>query len=417
LFALLKIFVRPPPHFTCNNREGDKKKKRFESDDDDDMPAPRVRRSRGRNKRARAVLVTFLLFLATISFFVAAESAQDVASGGNATNADSRIEEAASTEEEEVGEIGKREKQRSTTSYEDEKLLVFSGPAYGGCCDDPLNLLSCCAKGQSCCPASDLKMVQGEHHTGAVFLECCATKTGSVSINIGMSEVKEVIENGKCCSSSDSITGSTMNNNNNLKCCEELNGCCSKRAGTSLDCCFSDPIDEVDLTEDEEEEREAGIANGNDISEEEREDVESLVDATAYVPGGNRRFTWENLKVPMPSPLKKIIAESREKEEEDNVVDEVATTAPTGQEEDEVEKTRKTFKTMLDISSFKMNKNEVLQGVLGFGIFVIVASYIVGATYTREDGREISGNARGWSGVREERENLYDSAFKAYASV
>jgi hypothetical protein len=72
---------------------------------------------------------------------------------------------------------------------------------------------------------------------------------------------------------------------------------------------------------------------------------------------------------------------------------------------------------MLDISSFKMNKNEVLQGVLGFGIFVIVASYIVGATYTREDGREISGNARGWSGVREERENLYDSAFKAYASV
>ena len=398
----------------CNKQR--EKKRRFEieeDDDDDDMPAPRFRRSRGRNERARAVLVTFLLFLA-ISF-VAAESAQDVASGGNATNA-TQIEEAASTEEEEA-EIGKREKQRSTTSYDDEKLLFFSGPAYGGCCDDPLNLLSCCAKGQSCCPASDLKMVQGEHPTGAVFLECCATKTGSVSINIGMSEVKEVIENGKCCSSSDSITGSTMNNNNNLKCCEELNGCCSKRAGTSLDCCFSDPIDEVDLTEDEEEEREAGIANGNDISEEEREDVESLVDATAYVPGGNRRFTWENLKVPMPSPLKKIIAESREKEEEDNVVDEVTTTAPTGQEEDEVEETRKTFKTMLDISSFKMNKNEVLQGVLGFGIFVIVASYIVGATYTREDGREISGNARGWSGVREERENLYDSAFKAYASV
>jgi len=368
------------------------------------------------------VLVTFLLFLA-ISF-VAAESAQDVASGGNATNA-TRIEEAASTEEEEgEAEIGKREKQRSTTSYDDEKLLFFSGPAYGGCCDDPLNLLSCCAKGQSCCPASDLKMVQGEDHTGAVFLECCATKTGSVSINIGMSEVKEVIENGRCCSSSDSITGSTMNNNNSLKCCEELNGCCSKRAGTSLDCCFSDPIDEVDLTEDKEEEkktneeeREAGMTNGNDISEEEREDVQSLVDATAYVPGGNRRFTWENLKVPMPSTLKKIIAERREKEEEDNVVDEVATTAPTGQEEDEVEETRKTFKTMLDISSFKMNKNEVLQGVLGFGIFVIVASYIVGATYTREDGREISGNARGWSGVREERENLYDSAFKAYASV
>ena len=405
----------------CNKQR--EKKRRFESeeDDDDDMPAPRFRRSRGRNERARAVLVTFLLFLA-ISF-VAAESAQDVASGGNATNA-TQIEEAASTEEEEVGEIGKREKQRSTTSYDDEKLLFFSGPAYGGCCDDPLNLLSCCAKGQSCCPASDLKMVQGEHHTGAVFLECCATKTGSVSINIGMSEVKEVIENGKCCSSSDSITGSTMNNNNNLKCCEELNGCCSKRAGTSLDCCFSDPIDEVDLTEDKEEEkktneeeREAGITNGNDISEEEREDVQSLVDATAYVPGGNRRFTWENLKVPMPSTLKKIIAERREKEEEDNVVDEVATTAPTGQEEDEVEETRKTFKTMLDISSFKMNKNEVLQGVLGFGIFVIVASYIVGATYTREDGREISGNARGWSGVREERENLYDSAFKAYASV
>ena len=386
------------------------------------MPAPRFRRSRGRNERARAVLVTFLLFLA-ISF-VAAESAQDVASGGNATNA-TQIEEAASTEEEEgEAEIGKREKQRSTTSYDDEKLLFFSGPAYGGCCDDPLNLLSCCAKGQSCCPASDLKMVQGEHPTGAVFLECCATKTGSVSINIGMSEVKEVIENGRCCSSSDSITGSTMNNNNSLKCCEELNGCCSKRAGTSLDCCFSDPIDEVDLTEDKEEEkktneeeREAGITNGNDISEEEREDVQSLVDATAYVPGGNRRFTWENLKVPMPSTLKKIIAERREKEEEDNVVDEVATTAPTGQEEDEVEETRKTFKTMLDISSFKMNKNEVLQGVLGFGIFVIVASYIVGATYTREDGREISGNARGWSGVREERENLYDSAFKAYASV
>lgn len=407
----------------CNKQR--EKKRRFEieeDDDDDDMPAPRFRRSRGRNERARAVLVTFLLFLA-ISF-VAAESAQDVASGGNATNA-TQIEEAASTEEEEgEAEIGKREKQRSTTSYDDEKLLFFSGPAYGGCCDDPLNLLSCCAKGQSCCPASDLKMVQGEHPTGAVFLECCATKTGSVSINIGMSEVKEVIENGRCCSSSDSITGSTMNNNNSLKCCEELNGCCSKRAGTSLDCCFSDPIDEVDLTEDKEEEkktneeeREAGITNGNDISEEEREDVQSLVDATAYVPGGNRRFTWENLKVPMPSTLKKIIAERREKEEEDNVVDEVATTAPTGQEEDEVEETRKTFKTMLDISSFKMNKNEVLQGVLGFGIFVIVASYIVGATYTREDGREISGNARGWSGVREERENLYDSAFKAYASV
>jgi len=406
----------------CNKQREKKRRFEIEEDDDDDMPAPRFRRSRGRNERARAVLVTFLLFLA-ISF-VAAESAQDVASGGNATNA-TQIEEAASTEEEEgEAEIGKREKQRSTTSYDDEKLLFFSGPAYGGCCDDPLNLLSCCAKGQSCCPASDLKMVQGEHPTGAVFLECCATKTGSVSINIGMSEVKEVIENGRCCSSSDSITGSTMNNNNSLKCCEELNGCCSKRAGTSLDCCFSDPIDEVDLTEDKEEEkktneeeREAGITNGNDISEEEREDVQSLVDATAYVPGGNRRFTWENLKVPMPSTLKKIIAERREKEEEDNVVDEVATTAPTGQEEDEVEETRKTFKTMLDISSFKMNKNEVLQGVLGFGIFVIVASYIVGATYTREDGREISGNARGWSGVREERENLYDSAFKAYASV
>jgi beta-xylosidase len=148
--------------------------------------------------------------------------------------------------------------------------------------------------------------------------------------------------------------------------------------------------------------------------------VESLVEATTYWPGGNRRFTWENQNVPMPSAVKKIIAERKETEEdqeEEKVVQEEINTnaAPTGQVEGE--ETRKTFKTLLDISSFKMSKNEVLQGALGFGIFVIAASYIVGATYTREDGREISGNARGWSGVRQERESLYDSAFKAYASV
>ena len=196
-------------------------------------------------------------------------------------------------------------------------------------------------------------------------------------------------------------------------------------------------MDEVDLTEDKEEEErkktnheEEGAQvettttnqqNDDDISEDEREDVESLVEATTYWPGGNRRFTWENLNVPMPSAVKKIIAERKEteedQEEEKGVQEEINTNAaPTGQEEEE-EETRKTFKTLLDISSFKMSKNEVLQGTLGFGIFVIVASYIVGATYTREDGREISGNARGWSGVRQERESLYDSAFKAYASV
>ena len=224
-----------------------------------------------------------------------------------------------------------------------------------------------------------------------------------------------------------------------LSCCEEEGGCCSKTGttGTLLDCCFSNPMDEVDLTEDKEEEErkkktnpeEEGAQvetttsnqqNDGDISEDEREDVESLVEATTYWPGGNRRFTWENLNVPMPSAVKKIIAERKETEEdqeEEKVVQEEINTnaAPTGQVEGE--ETRKTFKTLLDISSFKMSKNEVLQGALGFGIFVIVASYIVGATYTREDGREISGNARGWSGVRQERESLYDSAFKAYASV
>ena len=199
-------------------------------------------------------------------------------------------------------------------------------------------------------------------------------------------------------------------------------------------------MDEVDLTEDKEEEEEeerkqtnpeeegaqvettlTNQQNDDDISEDEREDVESLVEATTYWPGGNRRFTWENLNVPMPSAVKKIIAERKEteedQEEEKVVQEEINTAAPTGQVEGEEEETRKTFKKLLDISSFKMSKNEVLQGALGFGIFVIVASYIVGATYTREDGREISGNARGWSGVRQERESLYDSAFKAYASV
>jgi len=221
-----------------------------------------------------------------------------------------------------------------------------------------------------------------------------------------------------------------------LSCCEEEGGCCSKTGTTTLlDCCFSNPIDEVDLTEDREEEErkqtnpeEDGAQvetttnqqNDVDISEDEREDVESLVEATTYWPGGNRRFTWENLNVPMPSAVKKVIAERKEteedQEEEKVVQEEINTAAPTGQVEGE-EETRKTFKTLLDISSLKMSKNEVLQGALGFGIFVIVASYIVGATYTREDGREISGNARGWSGVRQERESLYDSAFKAYASV
>ena len=223
-----------------------------------------------------------------------------------------------------------------------------------------------------------------------------------------------------------------------LSCCEEEGGCCSKTGTTgTLDCCFSNPMDEVDLTEDKEEEERkektnpekegaqlettlTNQQNDGDISEDEREDVESLVEATTYWPGGNRRFTWENLNVPMPSAVKKIIAERKETEEdqeEEKVVQEEINTnaAPTGQVEGE--ETRKTFKTLLDISSFKMSKNEVLQGALGFGIFVIVASYIVGATYTREDGREISGNARGWSGVRQERESLYDSAFKAYASV
>jgi len=211
--------------------------------------------------------------------------------------------------------------------------------------------------------------------------------------------------------------GCCPNSSSLLSCCEEEGGCCSKTGTTTLlDCCFSNPMDEVDLTEDKEEEdrkektnpEEEGAQvemtltnqqNDDDISEDEREDVESLVEATTYWPGGNRRFTWENLNVPMPSAVKKIIAERKETEE------------------DQEEETRKTFKTLLDISSFKMSKNEVLQGALGFGIFVIVASYIVGATYTREDGREISGNARGWSGVRQERESLYDSAFKAYASV
>ena len=234
--------------------------------------------------------------------------------------------------------------------------------------------------------------------------------------------------------------GCCPNSSSLLSCCEEEGGCCSKTGttGTLLDCCFSNPMDEVDLTEDKEEEERkektnpekegaqlettlTNQQNDGDISEDEREDVESLVEATTYWPGGNRRFTWENLNVPMPSAVKKIIAERKEteedQEEEKVVQEEINTAAPTGQVEGEEEETRKTFKTLLDISSFKMSKNEVLQGALGFGIFVIVASYIVGATYTREDGREISGNARGWSGVRQERESLYDSAFKAYASV
>ena len=390
------------------------------------MPSRTPRESR----RSASLLVLSLVACACVSAPSAFAQEANATASSDTTPTSSVVKmqfhEAAHEENEEAG-IGRREKLSSSRNEFDEKVLIFSGPAYGGCCDDPLNLLSCCAKGESCCPASDPSSSTGMHHDGAVFLECCNTKTGTVSINVEMSDVKEVENNGRCCSSSfssssfsneNSITGG--DGSSSLKCCEEQNGCCSKRAGTTLDCCFSNPIDEVDLTEDKDEEVKKNSGeenNGSDISEDVREDVNSLMDTTAYTPGNNGRFTWENLKVPIPAVVKKVMAErteeearNGEEEEQDHVEEE--TTAPTGQDE-----TRKTFKTLLDISSFKMNKNEILRSALGFGIFIIVASYIVGATYTREDGREVTGNARGWSGVREERENLYDSAFKAYASV
>ena len=334
-------------------------------------------------KRAVKVLLFFFFFSLTTTFVFADDENNDsnstlMNSKNEAahqlplitTTTTTEKEEDNNEEEEREAEVGKREKRDDERGEGQTKKTfnIFSGPAYQGCCPNSSSLLSCC---------------------------------------------------------------------------EEEGGCCSKTGttGTLLDCCFSNPMDEVDLTEDKEEEEEeerkqtnpeeegaqvettlTNQQNDDDISEDEREDVESLVEATTYWPGGNRRFTWENLNVPMPSAVKKIIAEKKETEEErkeeKGVQEEINTNAaPTGQEEEEEEETRKTFKTLLDISSFKMSKNEVLQGALGFGIFVIVASYIVGATYTREDGREISGNARGWSGVRQERESLYDSAFKAYASV
>ena len=390
------------------------------------MPSRTPREAR---KSASLLVLSLVIACACVSAPSAfAQEANDTASSN--TTPTSSVEKMqfheAAHEENEEAEIGRREKLYSSRNDFDEKVLIFSGPAYGGCCDDPLNLLSCCAKGESCCPASDPNSTTGMHHDGAVFLECCNTKTGTVSINVEMSDVKVVMNNGRCCSSSSSSSSFSNENSitggdgtSSLKCCEEQNGCCSKREGTTLDCCFSNPIDEVDLTEDKDEEVKKNSGeenNGNDISEDVREDVKSLVDATAYTPGNNGRFTWENLKVPIPAVVKKVMAErteeeARDGEEEEQDHVEQETTAPTGQDE-----TRKTFKTLLDISSFK-NKNEILRSALGFGIFIIVASYIVGATYTREDGREVSGNARGWSGVREERENLYDSAFKAYASV
>ena len=332
-------------------------------------------------KRAVKVFLFFVFFALTTTTFVFAD---DENNNSNSTLMNSKNEAAHqlplitttttekeednnNEEEEREAEVGKREKRDDERGegHTKKTFNIFSGPAYQGCCPNSSSLLSCC---------------------------------------------------------------------------EEEGGCCSKTGttGTLLDCCFSNPMDEVDLTEDKEEEERkektnpekegaqlettlTNQQNDGDISEDEREDVESLVEATTYWPGGNRRFTWENLNVPMPSAVKKIIAERKEteedQEEEKVVQEEINTAAPTGQVEGEEEETRKTFKTLLDISSFKMSKNEVLQGALGFGIFVIVASYIVGATYTREDGREISGNARGWSGVRQERESLYDSAFKAYASV
>ena len=368
------------------------------------MPSRTPREAR---RSASLLVLSLVVACACVSAPSAfAQEANDTASSN--TTPTSSVEKMqfheAAHEENEEAEIGRREKLYSSRNDFDEKVLIFSGPAYGGCCDDPFNLLSCCAKGESCCPASDPNSSTGMHH-----------------------DVKVVVNNGRCCSSSSSSSSFSNENSitggdgtSSLKCCEEQNGCCSKRAGTTLDCCFSNPIDEVDLTEDKDEEVKKNSGeenNGNDISEDVREDVKSLVDATAYTPGNNGRFTWENLKVPIPAVVKKVMAErteeeARDGEEEEQDHVEQETTAPTGQDE-----TRKTFKTLLDISSFKMNKNEILRSALGFGIFIIVASYIVGATYTREDGREVSGNARGWSGVREERENLYDSAFKAYASV
>ena len=153
----------------------------------------------------------------------------------------------------------------------------------------------------------------------------------------------------------------------------------------------------MDLTEDKEEEErkktnpeEEGAQvettttnqqNDGDISEDEREDVERLVQRpTTYWPGGNRRFTWENLNVPMPSAVQRRSSlrgkkQKKIKKKTSAVQEEINTAAPTGQVEGE--ETRKTFKTLLDISSFEMSKNEVLQGALGFGIFALVALIIL----------------------------------------
>ena len=139
-------------------------------------------------------------------------------------------------------------------------------------------------------------------------------------------------------------------------------------------------MDEVDLTEDKEEEEEeerkqtnpeeegaqvettlTNQQNDDDISEDEREDVESLVEATTYWPGGNRRFTWENLNVPMPSAVKKIIAEKKETEEErkeeKGVQEEINTNAaPTGQEEEEEEEENK--KDIQNVTRYFLVQNE-----------------------------------------------------------
>ena len=99
--------------------------------------------------------------------------------------------------------------------------------------------------------------------------------------------------------------------------------------------------------------------NDDDISEDEREDVESLVEATTYWPGGNRRFTWENLNVPMPSAVKKIIAERKEteedQEEEKGVQEEINTNAaPTGQEE----RRRRNKKDIQNVTRYFLVQNE-----------------------------------------------------------
>jgi hypothetical protein len=308
-----------------------------------------------------------------------------------------------------VSEIGKSNRALRTK---------FEGPAYGGCCDDVDDLLSCCEEEQSCCPASDVRTIEGvgRHGQGPVFLECCETKTGSVKINIASSVVKLETINGLCCDSA--LNGS------GLSCCDDDGGCCGDGEGATakLECCSvtNGSIDSIDLTDDKEEDSNSNSNSnsnedlyntGDDISADLESEVDGLVQASSYQVGGNRRFTWENLK--------KEIIERRRPEIKERTSSSLTANEGNPEEREDDLRQKHYFKSGVDFSSFNnMSKNTILQTFLGVSIFVMVTTLIVGANYTKEDGRrEHANRSKGWNGVREERDSIYSSAFKAYASV